>query len=240
MSLTLSIERKNLPDNLHDVKNQGPMFAKSDIVMNGQLREILINSITDVFQDNLKLEYKKDYKIKQVKCKFKESPTYSTSEISFQLFVSDNPIKPFPTDLTDECSPEAKKISKEMMKKMGKKIHEQYQIEVDVLFDEWGFGSIVIGGSVLMLHGEFTPRLKADILRLLEEQSKALLNSSHAVAQELPKTVVDESKVQLTFVTALANPQRVADVKEKEISIKKWFMNTLKYQLTNSKLAFFD
>lgn len=240
MSLILSIERKDLPKTFHNLTNQGPMFAKRDIAVTGQLREIFKDSITDVFEDNLKLEYMKNYEIKKVKCNFKKSPTYSTTEISFELFVSDNLITPFPPILRNEYSPEVKKICKEIMEKIAKYIHEEYKIEVDVLIDEWGFGSIEIGGSVFMLHGEFTPRLRADILRVLEEQSQTIPNSSHAVAQELPKSVVDESKVNFTFITVLANPKIVADVKEKEISINKWFMHTLKHQLTNSKVIFYN
>lgn len=214
------------------------LFEKKDIDMHGNLRKIFRKSVIEVFEEDLQLKYKEDYKIKKVKCKFKETQTYNTTELSFSMSVGEDPQNPFPDTLTDEEDEETNALSVKLKKKILDGIRDGYNMEVEISFDEWGFGSIKIGGSVVLLHGQFTEDIKKEVLELMKRQAKQFFNSPQVIPKELPIYEKDRSALELTVLTSLIKPKSVAAVDEKKDLINQWFMRTVRTELTKGSYSF--
>lgn len=209
------------------------MFRVKDIAIRGPLTTIFLDSIVDVSKEKLGLKYNADYTIKDIKCGFQDLKTMvgDTSGFDFEMRVSEDPSNPFPGFLADGRSEETCAIHDELIKKITDGVFNTYGMDVGIYFNRWGSGSIIIGGSVILVQGELTADLKSSIVDVIKEETTKYFNSPCVTLKEIHTNTVDESKLKLSLLVCTANENVVKQIQHIQPSLSDLFLENVNMRI---------
>lgn len=215
------------------------LFNNKDVVIDAPLMNIFLNSITDVFKDEMDLHYGEHYQSSKVRCSFKESTaTYHSSTFEFEMCIQVQPEHPFPSYYFDFKSKEAIELRKELKFQMKEGILDKYGMHVEIDFNLWAFGSLKIGGFLFLSTGELSKDMKEGILNTLKEVASEYFHSPRVVIEERKKFEVDKSKLNLSLIITPRNEDVASKIEENKENITKWFLSEVNCTLKQGRRIF--
>ena len=215
------------------------MFYEKDIAIDdGPLTDILFDSIVEMFKEKLRLEFEQDYSVKDLKCTFHEPTNQkaNTSKLEFEMRITENLNKPFPKHLSNGKSPETKVVAKTLKQNISEDIFHTYRMEVEIYFNRWGFGSLIIGGSIVLLHGDFNKETKEQILNLIKSQTENFFVSP---CVEISETV-NELDLQLVLDVISPHENVLQKVEKNKECLTQCFSMFLNRELAKGTLFLFS